>query len=147
MDINGAPYGSPTGDPYGTPNGPQSAPNGAPGSSTPTPVSRGDAGRTRRLAVAIAGGALIGLVGFGAAATTFAADPSPSPSAGTEATPAPNRNKAGGGTHRGGMRGDCPNMGDRGNGSGNGGSGGGATPQTPESPSPSESPSDVPESL
>jgi hypothetical protein len=135
VETNGAPYGSPTGDPYGTQN------------TTPTPVSRHDAGHTRRLAVAIAGGTLIALVGFGAVATTFAADPSPSPSAGTEATPAPNRNKAGGGTHRGGMRGDCPNMGNGGNGSDNGGSGGGATPQTPESPSPSESPSDVPESL
>jgi hypothetical protein len=140
VDINGAPYGSPSGDP----DGPQN--------TTPTPVTRIDAGRSRRLALAIAGGALIALVGFGAVATTFAADPSPSPSAGTEATPAPDRNKAGNGTHRGGTRGDCANKGDRGNGSGNGGSGnggsgGGATPQTPESPSPSESPSDVPESL
>lgn len=132
MDINGDPYGAPTGSPAGTPNG------------ALTPVSRPEAGRRRRLALAIAGGAFVSLVGFGAVATTFAADPSPSPSAGTEATPAPNRSKSGTGSHRGGARGDCPDKGERG---GNGGSGGGTTPQTPESPSPSESPSDVPESL
>lgn len=106
----------------------------------PIDVSPSEARRRRPLAIAVVGGALAALLGFGAVATTLAADPSPSPSAGTQA---PGSNP-GGGTHRGGMKGNCPNMGNRG---GSGGAGNGTTPTNPSSPSPSESPSDVPESL
>jgi hypothetical protein len=107
----------------------------------PNDVSPSDSRRRRQLAIAVVGGALAALLGFGAVATTFAADPSPSPSAGTEATPAPNRTNQGGGLHRG-MKGNCPNMGN----GGGGGSGNGSSPANPSSPTPSEAPSDTPES-
>jgi hypothetical protein len=78
----------------------------------------------RQAMLALAGAALFALLGFGAVTTTFAADPSPSPSAGTEATPAPDSDATpapgqtdrGQGNHRG-TRGDCPDKDGQGGGS------------------------------
>ena len=101
----------------------------------------------RQALLALAGAALFAALGFGAVATTLAADPSPSASAATEATPAPSSEATrapsetdrGQGTHRG-TRGDCPDKDRTGGGGGNGSGGDDASPAPSDGAEPSASP-------